>query len=57
MVAATDLDRDVAHGVDRPRRHRKRPPDLLRIDDHGAHPITSSRNVAAIGSVETIRIG
>jgi hypothetical protein len=57
MVAASNLERDVAHGVDRSGRHRKRAADLLRVNDHVVHPITSSRRVAAIGRLETIRIG
>src|SRR5215204_2857396 len=56
VVAGANLQRDIAYGVHWPGWHRKRASDTLCVDDHAAHPITSSRSVAAMERLETIRM-
>ena len=60
VIARRDPQRHVGHGRHRPRRHREDAAHVGGFDDMAVrrhHPITSSRSVAAIGSLATMRIG
>ena len=57
VLAARDAQRDIAQRRHGTRRHWEHLRHVARFDDRAAHEITSRRSVAAIGSVDTMRIG
>ena len=57
VLAAIDSQRHVDQRAHRPRGHRKRPGQTLRIDQRRDHETTSFLSVVAIGSVATSHIG